>query len=388
MNRDLAIDATRGVAIWSMITAHFATGTPLAWPTHAFPYVDGMSVFVLLSGFVLGLVHQRWTAREGLRYAYWRLLKRIVVLYLCQFAIAVVAVAAAVTHHRWLTRLPRVKGWKQGIELALTMDYLPSGGNILLLYLVLMLMACGVLVLLHYGWWCPVLIASLALYAVSQLAAPDWFYLTRYPTGGHSENWAAWQFVFIPAMVLGWRWNRWRGASFVDRWLGPIIAAAIVVALAFHFIIDTGPLAHLEPDLADKINFAPARAVGAPIAVAAVYGAFRAIGRRSRHNWLRPLVMTGGRSLDSYVLQATALVVIPINVAHRPWAPVTCGAVTLLVFLSCWGWAELRAQAGIDKLHRVPLIIVRSLPWARPSLSIGSASQSPPPTPPTTGEHR
>lgn len=68
-NRDLAIDATRGVAIWSMVTAHFATDAPLASPTHAFPYVDGMSAFVMLSGIVLGLVYQRWVNRYGLRFA-------------------------------------------------------------------------------------------------------------------------------------------------------------------------------------------------------------------------------------------------------------------------------------------------------------------------------
>lgn len=33
MNRDLAIDVTRGLAIWSMITAHFADGAKIAMPT-------------------------------------------------------------------------------------------------------------------------------------------------------------------------------------------------------------------------------------------------------------------------------------------------------------------------------------------------------------------
>ncbi|NLG47179.1 OpgC domain-containing protein, partial [Gordonia sp. (in: high G+C Gram-positive bacteria)] len=68
--RDLAIDATRGVAIWSMISLHFAAGTIVAAPTHEYPYVDGMSAFVLLSGLVLGIVYQRWVARLGFAYAY------------------------------------------------------------------------------------------------------------------------------------------------------------------------------------------------------------------------------------------------------------------------------------------------------------------------------
>ena len=165
MTRDLAIDATRGVAIWSMITAHFALGMRIAEPTHSFPYVDGMSAFVLLSGFVLGLVYQRWIERHGLRFAYRRLTKRIVVLYVCQLTIALVAVAAAMAGHRWLTLLLPIDGWLDGIRSALAMDYLPSGGNILLLYMVLMASAYVVFPLLMRGWWPVVLGASVALSA-------------------------------------------------------------------------------------------------------------------------------------------------------------------------------------------------------------------------------
>ena len=49
-----------------------------------------------------------------------------------------------------------------------------------------------------------------------------------------------------------------------------IVAAAYGVAMIFRHVIDTGPLAHLEPHFADKLDFAPARAIGAWIAVAAI----------------------------------------------------------------------------------------------------------------------
>ncbi|NED61134.1 hypothetical protein G3I15_09380, partial [Streptomyces sp. SID10244] len=76
--------------------------------------------------------------RISLRFAYWRLTKRLAVLYVCQLTIALIAVAAALEGHRWLTLLLPVDGWGQGLGLALRMQYLPSGGNILLLYMVLM----------------------------------------------------------------------------------------------------------------------------------------------------------------------------------------------------------------------------------------------------------
>lgn len=356
MTRDLAIDATRGVAIWSMITAHFALGMRIAEPTHSFPYVDGMSAFVLLSGFVLGLVYQRWIERHGLWFGYQRLTKRIVVLYLCQLTIALVAVAAAMAGHRWLTLLLPIDGWGEGLRLALSMNYLPSGGNILLLYMVLMASAYVVFPLLMRGWWVAVLSGSIALYVLSQIHSPHWFFLTQSMASPRTENWAAWQIMFVPALVIGWNWRRWQGARFIDRYLPAFVLVAVGVWLVFHYVIDAGPLADLEPLVADKVSFAPARALGAWVVVPAVYGVFRALLRVWHHDWLRPLVMTGARSLDSYVIQAIALIIVPIHIAHRPWDETTSIAVTLLVFGACWAWAELRRAAEIDKLHHLPAI--------------------------------
>lgn len=360
MNRDLAIDATRGVAIWSMISAHFARDTFVESPTHAFPYVDGMSAFVMLSGLVLGLVYRRWIDRESLRYAYSRLARRLLTLYVCQLVIALCAVAAAMAGHRWLTLLLPIDSWAQGIWLSVTMSYLPSGGNILLLYMVLLASAFALFPMLMRGWWKGILLGSVGLYVLSLIWSPEWFYLSAYMANPHTENWAAWQIMFVPAVVVGWKWREWRIPELVDRWLVLIVGVAVAVGLAFHYGIDTGPWVHIEPDLADKVDFRPARAIGAWVVVPAIYGIFRALLRIWHHDWLRPLVMTGSRSLDSYVLQAIALIVIPIHVAHRPWATITSAAVALLVFGGCWAWAEFRQALGVDKLHRLPVILTET----------------------------
>lgn len=361
MNRDLAIDATRGVAIWSMITAHFADGFRIAAPTHAYPYVDGMSAFVLLSGLVLGLVYRRWIDRISLRHAYWRLTKRLVVLYLCQLTIALVAVAAALQGHRWLTLLLPIDGWGDGLRLAATMRYLPSGGNILLLYLVLMASAYALFPLLMRGRAAAVITGSIVLYVISQVWSPDWFYLHAFMAGPHIQNWAAWQVMFVPALVIGWYWQEWRMGELIDRWLAVIVLTALGFAAFLHFGIDDGPWAGIEASVADKLDLRVARVIGAWLAVPAVYGVFRLLLRWWHHDWLRPLVMTGTRSLDSYVLQAVALVVVPIHVAHRPWDQVTAVAVVILVFGSCWAWAEFRQAFGVDKLHRLPSLLTNRL---------------------------
>ncbi|MGC5258339.1 OpgC domain-containing protein [Gordonia sp. DT218] len=385
MNRDLAIDATRGLAIWSMISLHFAAGTLIAAPTHAYPYVDGMSAFVLLSGMVLGLVYRRWIERISLRFAYWRLTKRLAVLYVCQLTIALIAVAAAIEGHRWLTLLLPIDGWGQGLGLALQMRYLPSGGNILLLYMVLMASAYVLFPMLMRGWWPVVLGGSIALYVVSLMFSPDWLYLTATMAAPRIQNWAAWQIMFVPAVVVGWKWRDWRVPEFIDRWLPVIVAVAIGVALILHFVVDAGPWIQFEPAIADKLDFRPARAIGAWLVVPAIYGIFRVLLRWWHKDWLRPLVMTGTRSLDSYVLQAIALVLIPIHVAHRPWESVTTTCVVLTVFGLCWAWSEFRSACHIDKLHRLPVILARrierrshqALPStvaAQPAETVGAAS--------------
>ncbi|MCF3940406.1 MULTISPECIES: OpgC domain-containing protein [Gordonia] len=381
MNRDLAIDATRGLAIWSMISLHFAAGTRIAAPTHIYPYVDGMSAFVLLSGLVLGLVYRRWIERHSLGFAYRRLARRIVVLYLCQLTIALTAVAAGMAGHRWLTLLLPVDDWWHGLELAITMRYLPSGGNILLLYMLLMASAYLLFPLLMRNRWQLILAGSVLAYAISLVWSPHWFYVTSFTAGHRIQNWAAWQIMFVPAVVVGWKWREWDVAGFVDRHLAPIIVVAVGFALVLHLGVDAGPWIRFEPTLADKLDFRPARAVGAWLAVPAVYGIFRLLLRHWHRDWVRPLVMTGTRSLDSYVLQALALVVLPIHIAHRPWNTATSLCVVVLVFGLCWAWAEFRQEFGIDKLHRLPMV-VRDRLWAarKPTAPI----QIPEPSSPAT----
>lgn len=257
MNRDLAIDATRGLAIWSMISLHFAAGTRIAAPTHVYPYVDGMSAFVLLSGLVLGLVYRRWIERHSLGFAYRRLTRRIVVLYLCQLTIALTAVAAGMAGHRWLTLLLPVDDWWHGLELAITMRYLPSGGNILLLYMLLMASAYLLFPLLMRNRWQLVFAGSVLAYAISLMWSPDWFYVTSFTAGHRIQNWAAWQIMFVPAVVVGWKWRDWDVAGFVDRHLAPIIVVAVGFAVILHLGVDAGPWIRFEPALADKLDFPP-----------------------------------------------------------------------------------------------------------------------------------
>jgi len=294
----------------------------------------------------------------------------------CQLFLSLLAVAAserlAPAEFRTLAHLPGRESLATKLEWALTMRYLPSGGNILVLYLLLMASALVLIPLLARGLWPLVLGASLLLYA-STLVWPtgtrgtNFFTVDAFPGGPPIQNWAAWQILFVPAVVIGWRWDRWRVAERIDRALVPLILVAVVAGLTVERIVTSLDLRPHLVLLVDKVDLGPVRAGLSFLVVACVYGAFRAVLRWMRRDLLRPLVATGARSLDSYVLQAVCLLAIPIFVVDRPWKPVLASAIALAVFGACWAWAELRTRFGVEKLHRAPVQVIAAVghTWAR-----------------------
>ncbi|MCF8569384.1 OpgC domain-containing protein [Gordonia sp. HY002] len=359
MRRDLAIDALRGLAIWSMVSLHFADGTWAAEPTHSFPYMDGMSAFVLLSGLVLGIVHRRWTQRFSLRYSLTRLAQRIAVLYVCQAVIGLIAVwvASAMTgrEFREIAVLPYRPDVGSKIEWALTLRYLPSGGNILLMYLIMMVIAVGAIALLVRGLWPVVAAASIALYVASHLWPASWMMIHSAPDWYGIQNWAAWQIVFMLALVVGWQWETWRMPERIDNALPVLIAVSVAVAFTIEDVIRSPDVLPDAEFLIDKVRLGPIRVVVAFLVMTTLYGVLTRVLRWTRRDVLRPLVSTGARSLDAYVIQATCLLTIPAVLIERPWSQGLAVGLALGVYAVCWAWAEARTRFGIDKLHRLPV---------------------------------
>ncbi|WP_274378033.1 OpgC domain-containing protein [Gordonia neofelifaecis] len=170
----------------------------------------------------------------------------------------------------------------------------------------------------------------------------------------------------MPALVIGWNWDRWRVAELIDRWLVGLLVICMLVGLTVEDMVGSEDLRGHVVLLIDKVDIGPARVVLSFLVVTCVYGVFRAVLRWSCRDLLRPLVSTGARSLDSYVLQAVCLLAIPILIVDRPWKPTLAIVIAVAVFAACWAWAEFRTRLGVDKLHRAPMLIVTSIAdtWA------------------------
>ncbi|KXO94342.1 hypothetical protein AXK57_21035 [Tsukamurella pulmonis] len=350
-----AVDAARGLAVFSMITGHFAEGSVLSWPTHKIPYFDGASAFVLLSGLILGVVHRRWVDRDGgFSTSRERLVRRIAVIYLCQvFLCAVAAVISfALPPARQLGLAP-ITETSHPLLQVIAMRYLPAGGEILVLYFVLMCGALLLIPLLHKGWWAPIVAASAALYVWAILAPPAWFLLPNASPAGATANWAAWQALFVPALVVGWKWQDWNIDARLRR---PRVLLTLVLGTAAVYVAGraVARMASADEFLGAKIDFGPARIVAAWVVLPAVLAVITLL---LQYGWFEraahPFVIVGTRSLDSYVLQSVALMTIPV-VVLQPWGTARATVITLAVFAACWAWAEFRKWAGWSKLHRPP----------------------------------
>lgn len=341
MKRDIAIDYARGFAVFSMVLGHFAAGSHLSKPFHASPHFDGASVFVLMSGVLLGLVHRSWGPRTSLT----RLIKRSVVLYVCQFLICFVAVGISVTRGPVSNLIP-VNSWTEGLRYALMLQYMPPGGDILTLYFVLMVGSIGVIAALRRGHSFLILGVSALLYVVSQISDSPVLYLANHSGLGVIVSWAAWQALFVPALVLGWNWTGWRVRERLMSALPTLLGASVVIAIASIAIGRTT----LVPSLVgagDKVEFGPLRLLAAWILGLSIYVLLSHIGER---RFLRPWGAVGGRSLDSYLIQALLVLLIPL-VAARPWGQIEGTLIALSVFGVCWAWAESRIKFNIVKLH-------------------------------------
>ena len=187
------------------------------------------------------------------------------------------------------------------------------------------------------------------------------------------QNWAAWQVLFIPAMVVGWQWSRWQVRDRLDALLPRLAAVTVLVGVVLAHGLWIERWLWRAPELLGKVELGPLRVLASWLVVACVYAVFGRLLQWMRRDWLRPLVMVGARSLDAYVIQAVALLAIPTLLAPRPWGAGLSTALVLTLFAGCWGWAEFRRRWGVDKLHRLPAILAEAAPTPKREATLARA---------------
>ena len=96
MKRIAALDMLRGYALVCIMLDHMPMGVMRNVTLANFTVFDAAELFVLLSGFLVGMVWVKVEARQGLRAAQWRFLKRAYQVWL---ALIIGAVLLALLSH-------------------------------------------------------------------------------------------------------------------------------------------------------------------------------------------------------------------------------------------------------------------------------------------------
>jgi hypothetical protein len=251
--RDLRVDFLRGIVMFVLVIIHieiFSIYNFAAW--ERIGVVSGAEGFVLLSGYVTGLVSRKRIQDRGWKDATWKLLDRASKLWQVNvfviFAIALLSFLPRLNLSSIMTFTDRGPGityplfpapgtpWEVGVALALLLKIGPHELQILGLYVCLLVAAPAVLYLISIRRTPLVLALSWIVY----------FYNNTFhvmPTGAQFENGfplLTWQLLFVHGLAIGY--HRRRVWDFMwGRWKRPIFLAAAFVFVGFLFWAQNTP---------------------------------------------------------------------------------------------------------------------------------------------------
>ncbi|WP_280151419.1 OpgC domain-containing protein [Piscinibacter sp. XHJ-5] len=347
------VDALRGLMLVLMTLTHMPTrwADALGQP---FGFVSAAEGFVLLSGYMAGLVYTQRQRRDGDEMMRKAFLQRAVKVYACQVGlllflftvISVIGVAAsqpAVTDLLSFYLDEPAKAFLAGLALV----YNPPLLDILPLYVLFLVLSP--LLLLHgaHDHWGAILVGSVALWAGAQFGLGDLLYrliapATQVPveqTGSFSV--LAWQVLWVVGLWMGAR--EASGRPLVHQWPPVLVTAALVyalVSLAWRHSVGQVPTQPWAVTLFDKWHLGPARLLN----VIAMLLLVLRFGPRlsARLGGMRVLETLGAASLPVFcahlVLALLALALVGAPTASRPWtvdAAILLSTFTALYAVAC-----------------------------------------------------
>lgn len=207
-HRDIRIDILRGIAMLTILLNHIAI--PLGslysydWPTiptlTQFGYSSAASLFVAMSGYMVGMVYMKKSSPSK------AVLRRALQLYTTSLVILAIIVAFAYLFPPSLDRYWHLRPivqppFLQLLKFVFLLDA-PAFLDIFQLYVTLLLVTPIAIVLYRRS---PALLAacSIGLWAVMQLAGLVYTPDTVLLSNGHSLNVLAWQMTFFLPMIAG-----------------------------------------------------------------------------------------------------------------------------------------------------------------------------------------
>lgn len=340
VTRDQAIDAVRGLCIFSMVIGHICLGSTLWRIVHPVPWVDGASGFILLAGLVLGMVSRRRAETAGVVRSQIRLARRMMLLYVSQIALGALAIVVALTTSHSDPSLATASETSPARLLwwLATLQINPDYVDILSVYVALLALAVVWVLPMSRGWWPLVVVSSAVLYAAAM--ALHWGRFPNRPTGWGYLNAATWQALFCIGFVAGWYWSRLRDPLRGRTALTIAISGGVLIGVA------GAAMHHFGTSRAffDKAECGLGRILLALAAFVVLYQLMRfAIAHTPA--LVTPVAVVGSRSLACFIALSVVVILLPLVIGDHPSSTVTQLAA-VVTMLGMYPVARARGAAG------------------------------------------
>ncbi len=352
MNRENRIDIVRGIAMLTILLNHFAMayraagyqGWEIPTPTQL-GYSSAASIFVALSGYMVGMVYLR---RERPIPA---VLKRAGQLYLVNLALFVLISPATLFADPtkdafWNMRL-LAQNPLEGVLRFLTLRDAPAFLDVLQLYVVLLAMTPVAVLLARRSRWL-VAVCSLGLWALMQIWPFVMPQSVPVPSIGRGMNAFAWQMVFFLPMIAGMgRWHEPLLAFFrrhgwaVAVLLGLLVAAAILRDIDRPFVPDW----RIHLALTDRALHGPVWTIHAALLISFYLGALAWATPWLHALPFRLLASMGRNSLNVYAASIPVIIALALGIgAMRLDRPgyLAGTLLTLLLIQAVALWSDRR----------------------------------------------
>ena len=316
--RDLRLDFFRGVALFSIFVDHIPNNVMARFTLQSVALADAAEVFILISGYVAGMVYGRALDRQGALTASARIYHRVWQLYVAHvflfmlFMAAVAHAAASLNAGLYADEFRAADFLKEpdvAVIMALTLRFQPAFMDILPVYIVL-LAALPIALIAMRRWPAMALGLSFALWLAVQFDKD--LNLAAYPGAGQVWyfNPFAWQALFFFGAWLGWRSTRGGVAWLDNRWLFRIAVVLAVAGLVIrtnwtlHWLYDPIPALFVQTlwPLMSKTDLSPLRFANVLALALMVAHLIPPQARFLSGVLAKPFVMCGRHSLHIFCL--------------------------------------------------------------------------------------
>lgn len=335
--RDFALDLLRGYFLVVIVIDHlrFASNPLYLLSGKQSLWVTAAEGFVLISGFLVGMLRGDEARHDGLTIAARHLLRRagVLALWCALMTIGFRAISELTGYWPAVPNADAPGTFAEYSVGAMLLRLTYGDHNLLAAYAIYLAAAPLALGAMLRGHTATVLAASITLWGIAYRYQLAW--------SNSVQADLCWQLLFVVGMAAGFHraeiGRRWRALSPQARGAVPVVAAlavsGIIVGSLVRFPEGHHYSTHFEGFAFDRDRLGPGRAACAVVFVASLYMLARTFEQRLVPTVGRLLIPLGQASLYVYIVQSIATFTLVDRTLDDPWQALV---ITTTVVVAIW----------------------------------------------------